>query len=104
MSALKEYSTVDFHFVDGPHSAKPPQGYDMYFGAPPYRRFLDYSGGDGTDDLARKVREVQVGLSAEDTIRRIRGDGVDLTKAALQAVIDELITMIDEDPEIEVGN
>jgi hypothetical protein len=75
----------------------------MYFGAPPYQRFLDYTGGDGTGDVARKVREVQAGLSAEDTIRQIRGDGVGLTRAALQAVIDGLITMIDEDGEIEVG-
>lgn len=104
MSALKEHSAVDFHFVNGPHSARPPPGYDMYFGAPPYQRFLNYTDGDGADDVARKVREVRAGLSAEDTIRQIRGDGVGITRAALRAVIDDLITMLDEDPEIEVGN
>jgi hypothetical protein len=100
---LQQLKPFDARFVNGPCLASPPPGYEGYFGPPPNYRFFNHSGIEGSDDIARKVRNIEPGLSPEDTIRSIGGDSGNLTLAALESVTGKLLALIDEDEEIDVG-
>lgn len=83
---------------------KPPKGFEDYFGAPPYYRFLDFQGEhDMYDQTLEKIREFPEGSSAEDTMRRMTVGGELANGKVLQAAMTQLLRVIEEDPEIEVS-
>jgi predicted esterase len=66
---LESDGTATFHFIHGFHKAVPPEGYEDFFGGPPFFRWLEESKDpEGVDGLER-IRDFPAGASPEDTLR-----------------------------------
>lgn len=95
---------VDFTWTQGTVPAKPPPGFEDYFGPGPLYRFVEFDGMEGFEDILDKIRDFPEGISAEDTMRRLfeqgpaNGNGLNLRKC-----LNHLFDVIDADPEIEVS-
>ncbi|KAB2571686.1 putative duf341 domain containing protein [Lasiodiplodia theobromae] len=93
---------VDFTWTQGTVPAKPPPGFEDYFGPGPLYRFVEFDGMEGFEDILDKIRDFPEGISAEDTMRRLfdqgpaNGNGLNLRKC-----LNHLFDVIDADPEIE---
>ena len=101
---MEKPGAVDFKWIDGGHTATPPEGFETYFGAPPLFRFINFDGIEGMDDMLVKVRHVPEGLSAEDTMRQLIGEQDVFSGPAVMSTVDRLLAMLDEDHEIEVND
>ena len=101
-TAAEKPGAVEFKWIDGAHDTLPPKGFENYFGAPPLYRFIDFDGINGVDDMLWRIRDLPEGANAEDTMRRLLGDSVSYTAPAILGAMDRLISIIDQDPEIEV--
>lgn len=85
-------------------SAKPPPGFEDYFGPGPLFRFVEFDGMEGFEDLIEKIRDFPEGTSAEDTMRQLFGDqGAGYNEVNLRKCLNHLFDIIDADPEIEVS-
>lgn len=74
---LESDNTASFHFIQGPHEAIPPEGFEDFFGGKPYFRFIEPENAeDGGTDVLERIRDFPEGISAEDTMRELmRGAG-----------------------------
>lgn len=103
VSVIEKPGEVDFKWLDGGHDAKPPKGFENYFGAPPHYRFINFDGISAMDDTLEKIREMPDGLSAEEAMRSLLGEEESYTAPAVISTLGRLIEIIDADPEIEVS-
>ncbi|KAH7047329.1 serine hydrolase FSH [Macrophomina phaseolina] len=93
---------VDFAWTQGTVPAKPPPGFEDYFGPGPLFRFVEFDGMEGFEDLVEKIRDFPEGISAEDTMRRLFGDqGSGYNEVNLRNCLNHLFDVIDADREIE---
>ncbi|KAK4153851.1 serine hydrolase FSH [Chaetomidium leptoderma] len=79
---LTEDATATFHFIDGPCQAVPPEGFEDYFGNPPYFRFIEPDKDvekTQDDDILARIREFPDGETPEDTMRELMRDGIATT-------------------------
>jgi len=90
--------SATFHFIQGPHEAVPPEGYEEYFGGKPYYRFVEYVEATGGVDVLKKIRDFPEGATAEDMLRELLTDGADGRDSLRDAI--ELLykIMADEGP------
>ncbi|KAL1621370.1 hypothetical protein SLS56_009203 [Neofusicoccum ribis] len=93
---------VDFAWTQGTVLAKPPPGFEDYFGPGPLFRFVEFDGMEGFEDLVEKIRDFPEGESAEDTMRRLYDNQRPAySEMNLRKCLDHLFDVIDADPEIE---
>ncbi|RMZ91956.1 hypothetical protein DV736_g818, partial [Chaetothyriales sp. CBS 134916] len=101
INSIKQRDPVDFKWIDGSHTAAPPKGFENYFGKPPlYRHFL-YDGVSELDDMLTKLRDMQQGEVAEDTIRKLIGAQETFHGPAILSTIEGLLKIVNDDPEID---
>ncbi|KAF7556679.1 hypothetical protein G7Z17_g1247 [Cylindrodendrum hubeiense] len=98
---IEKSGSVNFKWIDGGHDAKPPAGFDNYFGQPPLYRFIDFDGIEEMDDMMNKIRDFPEGMSAEDTIRSLVGDKEMYTGPAVRSTLNRIFEILDEDPTID---
>lgn len=102
LNAVGDVKNLDFTWINGAHSATPPEGYESYFGNNGLYRFIDFDGITALDDMMFKIRDMPEGESAEDSIRKLVV-GSTWPSKNVTTTIDRLFRLIDEDPEIDVG-
>ncbi|KAF3356451.1 hypothetical protein VdG1_03731 [Verticillium dahliae VDG1] len=89
LKELTDDGTATFHFVHGPCIAVPPEGFEEYFGQPPYYRFIepdqDVEISDDEDVLTR-IRDFPDCESPEDTMRELMREGASSGKSIDQAI------------------
>jgi len=69
---LSSDNTAELHFVNGPHRAYPPIGFEEFFGSPPYYRFIDAPpNAKGEDDVLGRIRNFPEGATPEDQMREL---------------------------------
>ncbi|KAL2104893.1 hypothetical protein VUR80DRAFT_9379 [Thermomyces stellatus] len=79
ISELTSDGTATFHFIDGNHEASPPEGFEEFFGQPPYYRFIspdDTSTTNTTADVLSLIRDFPGAETPEATMRELMADGV----------------------------
>ncbi|TVY84188.1 Esterase FUS5 [Lachnellula suecica] len=110
VNELASDDTAELHFIHGPVQAFPPEGFEEYFGAAPYFRFIeaakDEEGNDDGDVLER-IRNFPEGATAEDQMRELMSNGVSATaipseqnspaSSSAQAAIDYLYDIMKKD-------
>lgn len=93
-------NSATFHFIQGPHEAVPPEGYEEYFGGKPYYRFVEYVEATGGVDVLKKIRDFPEGATAEDMLRELLTDGAD-GRDSLRDAINLLYRIMDEEGPFE---
>jgi hypothetical protein len=102
VTEAEKRGTAQFKWTQGAYNATPPPGFEDYFGAGPLYRFFDYDGINAFDML-EKIRSFPEGTSAEDTMRQLMGEDAGHTIDSVRKTLQELLDIIDADPEIEVS-
>jgi len=75
---LRSDNTAELHFVHGPVEAFPPTGFETFFGAAPYYRFIkpaEFEDG-GSNDLLDRIRKFPKGTTAENQMRELMWGGI----------------------------
>ncbi|RDW89222.1 putative FSH2 [Coleophoma cylindrospora] len=74
---LKSDNTAELHFIHGPLQAYPPAGFEEYFGAAPYYRFIKGTEAEnGGSDVLERIRNFPEGATAEDQMRELMSGGI----------------------------
>ncbi|PNP52389.1 hypothetical protein THARTR1_06993 [Trichoderma harzianum] len=92
---------VEFKWINGFTEATPPDGFDDYFGAPPLYRFMDVDGVSELEQMIVRIRDLPQGESPEETMRRLIADKEQFTTPAVTMALNQLLQLLDEDPEID---
>ncbi|CAG7924266.1 unnamed protein product [Penicillium olsonii] len=99
---VKELSadgSADFHYINGPVSVKPPDGFAEYFGVGPHYRWLE-DGGAAEESMISRVRKAPHGSSPEDVMRAL-GKDWDGHWINHQQVMDYLYDTLEKNPDID---
>lgn len=77
VNELQSDGSASFHFINGSCEAVPPEGFEDFFGKPPYYRFIepDEKNTQDTDVLSR-IRDFPQCDTPEDTMRELMKEGV----------------------------
>lgn len=102
MDAVENSGSIGFRWIDGGHTAKPPPGFENYFGPAPHYRFVDYDGVNALDDMSNRIREFPQGLSAEDTMRKLVGEEEVYSLSAVETALNRIFETLDKNPDIDV--
>ncbi|KAH8891528.1 duf341 domain-containing protein [Thozetella sp. PMI_491] len=100
VAEAEKRGNASFRWTQGKHKATPPPGFEDYFGAGPLYRFVEYDGIEAFDVLER-IRDFPEGQTAEETMRLLMGNQPGKTVSSIQDTVEDLIELIDSDPEIE---
>ncbi|SPO00226.1 probable FSH2 Serine hydrolase that localizes to both the nucleus and cytoplasm [Cephalotrichum gorgonifer] len=98
ISELTSDGTATFHFVDGNHEASPPDGFEEFFGQPPYYRFIspdDDSSANSTTDVLELIRDFPAAETPEATMRELMSDGVADSRRSTKQAIQYLYDVIE---------
>ncbi|KAK2790376.1 hypothetical protein FQN52_005644 [Onygenales sp. PD_12] len=102
-SELESDNTAAFHFTQGTIPSLPPPGFDNYFGPFPSFRFL--TGDIAWENHPEVIRNFPKKGNPEDSIRAIVGgpaeDSLRCSRESIKNALDQLLSLIDEDEEIE---
>lgn len=69
VNQLESDGTATFYFIHGQHEAVPPEGFELFFGGPPFFRWMEESKHPEAVDGLEKIRDFPAGASPEDTLR-----------------------------------
>ncbi|KAK3401642.1 serine hydrolase FSH [Sordaria brevicollis] len=103
---LTEDGTATFHFIHGPCKAVPPEGFEEYFGKPPYYRFIEPDQDvekTEDDDVLARIRDFPDCESPEDTMRELMREGVATSHRSTDNALKYLIKIMDEQTLQEKG-
>jgi hypothetical protein len=74
---LTSDGTATFHFIHGPCEAVPPEGFESFFGKPPYFRFIEPDDPDTEDtDVLNRIRDFPECETPEQAMRELMKEGV----------------------------
>ncbi|TLS26606.1 hypothetical protein PpBr36_05475 [Pyricularia pennisetigena] len=79
LKELTNDGTATFYFTHGPCEVVPPEGFEEFFGEPPYYRFIEPDDVDAQmqdNDVLSRIRDFPHGETAEDTMRELMQVGV----------------------------
>lgn len=99
----QERGLATFTYTQGAHEVDPPVGWEHYFGARPFYRFLNSKDGDAFETL-RRVKQLPRGLTPEETLRLFQEKDKKISedfRSMLREALDRVHKTIDEDPEID---
>ncbi|KAK1967459.1 hypothetical protein LY78DRAFT_680118 [Colletotrichum sublineola] len=97
LKELTEDGTAQFHFTQGPCKAMPPPGFEDYFGAPPYYRFIEPDRDvekTNSDDVLSRIRDLTPCETPEDTMRDLMRDGIATTHRSTEKAIKYLADIV----------
>lgn len=102
VNELLSDETCTFYFVDAPCEAVPPKGFEDFFGAPPYYRFIEPDDKDGEEtDVLSRIRDFPDCDTAEDTIRELFKEGVASSVLSTIRSIEYLFKIMEEEGPFE---
>lgn len=96
---MTEDGTATFHFIHGPCKAIPPEGFEEYFGKPPYFRFIepdDIEEDTPKDDILTRIRDFPDCETPEDTMRELMKEGIASSHKSADAALKFLLKIMDE--------
>lgn len=74
---LTSDGTATFHFIHGPCEAVPPEGFESFFGKPPYYRFIEPDDPESEDtDVLNRIRDFPQCDTPEQAMRELMKEGV----------------------------
>ncbi|KAL8389021.1 hypothetical protein RB595_008855 [Gaeumannomyces hyphopodioides] len=79
LKELTDDGTATFYFTHGPCKVEPPEGFEEFFGEPPYYRFIEpdeVAAKMQENDVLSRIRDFPRGETAEDTMRELMTVGV----------------------------
>ncbi|EJT77327.1 hypothetical protein GGTG_07239 [Gaeumannomyces tritici R3-111a-1] len=79
LKELTNDGTATFYFTHGPCKVEPPEGFEEFFGEPPYYRFIEpdeVAAKIQDNDVLSRIRDFPRGETAEDTMRELMTVGV----------------------------
>lgn len=95
---LESDNSASFHFVQGPYEVAPPQGYEDFFGGPPYYRFIVPSDSDAdTTDVIERIRDFPQLETPEMTMRELMTYGVAKTDESAQRTLKYLYDVMEKE-------
>ena len=95
---LESDHSASFHFVQGPYEVAPPQGYEDFFGGPPYYRFIVPSDSDAdTTDVIERIRDFPQLETPEMTMRELMTYGVAKTDESAQYTLNYLYDFMEKE-------
>jgi hypothetical protein len=97
LKELTDDGTATFYFTHGPCEVVPPEGFEEFFGEPPYYRFIepDESSAKMQDnDVLSRIRDFPRGETAEDTMRELMTVGVATSHKSTNRAIKHLTEVI----------
>lgn len=97
---LTSDNTATFHFIHGPCKAAPPNGFNEYFGQPPYYRFIEPdedTAKSGDDDILDRIRDFPEGETPEDTMRELMSEGLSTSYKSFHRALDYLVDIMQKD-------
>jgi predicted esterase len=96
---LTEDGTAMFHFINGPCKAVPPEGFEEYFGNPPYFRFMEPDEDvekTEHDDVLSRIRDFPDCETPEDTMRELMREGIATAHQSTDNALKYLLKMMEE--------
>jgi len=96
---LTEDGTATFHFINGPCKAVPPDGFEEYFGKPPYYRFIEPDEDvekTEDDDVLSRIRDFPDCETPEDTMRELMREGIATTHRSTNNALKFLLKIMQE--------
>jgi hypothetical protein len=96
---LTEDGTATFHFIHGPCTAVPPEGFEEYFGKPPYFRFIEPDQDVETthdDDVLSRIRDFPDCETPEDTMRELMREGIASSHKSTDQALKFLVKIMEE--------
>ncbi|KAI1491434.1 serine hydrolase FSH [Biscogniauxia mediterranea] len=99
---LMSDGSASFRFIDAPCEAVPPEGFEDYFGKPPYYRFIepDEKGTKDTDVLSR-IRDFPQCDTPEDTMRELFKEGIASSVLSTKRAVEFLFDIMDKEGPFE---
>ncbi|OSS52635.1 hypothetical protein B5807_02568 [Epicoccum nigrum] len=95
---LESDNSASFHFLQGPYEVAPPEGYEDFFGGPPYYRFIVPSdSGADTTDVIERIRDFPRLETPEMTMRELMTYGVAKTDESAQRTLDYIYDVIEKE-------
>lgn len=91
-----------FTYTQGKHEVEPPAGWEDYFGARPFYRFLDTRHGDNFENL-RRLRHLPPSLNPEESMRMFQecSNGEDWHQEVWCEALGDVFKTLDENPEVD---
>lgn len=99
MKELTEDGTATFHFIHGPCETVPPEGFEEYFGKPPYYRFIEpdqIAGRNDEDDVLSRIRDFPDCETPEDTMRELMREGISTSHRSTSNAIKYIVKIMEE--------
>ncbi|KAK3682254.1 serine hydrolase FSH [Podospora appendiculata] len=96
---MTEDGTATFHFINGPCKAVPPEGFEEYFGNPPYFRFIEPDQDvekTEDDDVLSRIREFPDCETPEDTMRDLMREGIASSHRSTDNALKYLVKIMEE--------
>ncbi|KAK3332338.1 serine hydrolase FSH [Cercophora scortea] len=96
---MTEDGTATFHFINGPCKAVPPEGFEEYFGNPPYFRFIEPDQDvekTEDDDVLARIREFPDCETPEDTMRELMREGIASSHRSTDNALKYLVKIMEE--------
>jgi predicted esterase len=96
---LTEDGSATFHFIHGPCKAVPPEGFEEYFGKPPYFRFIEPDRDvekTHQDDVLARIRDFPDCETPEDTMRELMREGIATTHRSTDNALKYLLKIMQE--------
>ncbi|KAI6350888.1 hypothetical protein MCOR25_010308 [Pyricularia grisea] len=100
VNELTSDNTASFHFIHGPCVAKPPEGFNEYFGKPPYYRFIEPDEDTketASDDILERIRDFPDGETPEDTMRELMTEGLATSHRSFHAALRYLVDIMERE-------
>lgn len=96
---LTEDGTATFHFINGQFETTPPEGFEEYFGHPPYYRFMEPDNKESKeeDDVLARIRDFPDCETPEDTMRELMKEGVASSSKSGLKCLDYLLEIMERE-------
>jgi hypothetical protein len=98
VNELLSDDSASFHFINGPCEAVPPEGFEEFFGNPPYYRFIEPDEKETEDtDVLSRIRDFPECDTAEDTMRELMKEGVASSIMSTAKAIQYLFNVLEKE-------
>ena len=99
VTELTSDDTATFHFINGNCEAVPPEGFEEFFGKPPFYRFIEPDDKETlteTTDVLSRIRDFPECETPEDTMRELMKAGIADSRRSTDTAIKYLFQIMEE--------
>lgn len=94
--------SASFRFINAPCEAVPPEGFEDFFGKPPYYRFIEPDEKETNDtDVLSRIRDFPECDTPEDTMRELFKEGVASSVLSTKRAIEFLLDIMEKEGPFE---